>query len=67
MMQAHRTAAPQKGTGPKRPPSYSEGADEAPKTLDEEPVDVEESTPAEERSSVEGVKPAPKTPPVFED
>ena len=51
---------------PKRPYSYDESADEAPKLLDEEPVDVEESRPAEERESEESVPTPPKMPPVFE-
>lgn len=56
------------GEGPKRPYSYSEGADEAPKLIDEEPVEIEESIPAEKRSSIEGVEPEDEnTPPLFEE
>ena len=59
------TAGPRKGG--RRPFSYSEDADEAPKVLDEEPVDVEKSTPAEKRSSVESVEPEDdNAPPAFE-
>lgn len=58
-----QTSGPRKGG--KRPFSYSEEADEAPKLLDEEPVDVEESTPADKRSSVESVD-TDDEPPVFE-
>ncbi len=54
--------------GPKRPPSYSEGTDEGQKTLDEEPVDIEESNPADKRTSVESVEPDDENePPVFEE
>lgn len=56
-----------RGKKPKRPYSYSEGTDEAPKLIDEEPVDIEESTPAEERQSEETVPPVRKMPPVFEE
>ena len=59
-------SAPPREKKPKRPYSYNEGADEAPKLIDEEPVDVEESTPAEERQSEESVPPPSKMPPVFE-
>jgi hypothetical protein len=53
--------------GPKRPPSYSEEVDEAPKLLDEEPVDVEKDHPADKRSSVEGEpEDNGKAPPLFE-
>lgn len=53
--------------GGKRPFSYSEETDEAPKVLDEEPVDIEESNPAEKRSSVESIDPEDDDePPVFE-
>lgn len=61
-------AAPRGGRGPRRPFSYNEGADETPKLLEIEPVDVEQSNPAEERSSVESV-PADdeEQPPLFEE
>lgn len=55
-----------KGLGPKRPYSYTEGTDESQKLLDEEPVDVEENTPADKRSSVESVEPADDAP-LFEE
>ena len=67
MTNAGSPATPPRGKKPKRPYSYNEGADEAPKLLDEEPVDIEESTPAEERESEESVPPTSKTPPVFEE
>jgi hypothetical protein len=62
-------AAPPKGKGPKRPYSYTEGTDESPSLLEEEPVDIEESTPADKRSSVESVESDDddKTPPLFEE
>ncbi len=49
--------------------SYGEDVDEAPKLLNEEPVDVEAGTPAEDRSSVESVPPEPDrtSPPAFEE
>lgn len=60
--------APCQDAGPKRPPSNTEEADEAPGQLDQEPVDVEENTPAGERTSVEDVPPEDdETPPVFEE
>jgi hypothetical protein len=59
---------PPRSKRPQRPPSYSEEADEAPKLLDEEPVDVEENHPADQRSSVEGQpQDRAKEPPVFEE
>ncbi|WP_193367606.1 hypothetical protein [Pelagibius marinus] len=59
---------PRKGKQPKRPYSYTEGTDESPSLLEEEPVDVEESTPADKRSSVESVDDDDdKTPPLFEE
>ena len=65
MTRIGQTAGPPKGG--KRPFSYSEDADEAPKALDEEPVDIEESTPADKRGSVEGVESEDDAePPVFE-
>ncbi|SMF48415.1 hypothetical protein SAMN06265365_11652 [Tistlia consotensis] len=64
--QSDRAAAP-RGRRPKRPSSYSEQLDESPKLLETEPVDVEESTPAEERQSVESPPPDERTPPVFEE
>jgi len=61
-------SAPRKGKGPKRPYSYNEGTDEAPKLLEEEPVDIEESNPADKRTSVESVESDDeKTPPLFEE
>jgi hypothetical protein len=61
-------AGPPKGKGPKRPYSYTEGTDESPSLLEEEPVDVEESTPADKRSSVESIESDDKdTPPLFEE
>lgn len=61
--------APGRGQGPKRPYSYTEGTDESPELLEEEPVDIEESTPADKRSSVESVEAEDdeKTPPAFEE
>lgn len=62
------TEAPPKGEGPKRPYDYNEGTDESPTLIEEEPVDVEESTPADKRGSVESVEPEDdKTPPLFEE
>jgi len=62
-------ADPRRGKGPKRPYSYSEGSDESPSLMEEEPVDIEESTPADKRSSVESVESDDddKTPPLFEE
>lgn len=60
-------AAPPKRKGPKRPYSYSEGTDESPSLLEQEPVDIEESTPADKRSSVEGVESDDTEPPLFEE
>lgn len=68
MMAIHEGAGPPKGRGPKRPYSYSEGTDESPSLLEEEPVDVEESTPADKRNSVESVEPDDNNaPPLFEE
>lgn len=54
--------------GPKRPPTYAEDVDEAPKLLEEEPVDIEESNPAGQRDSVQSVPPEKeKAPPLFEE
>lgn len=59
---------PPRSKRPQRPLSYSEETDEAPKLLDEEPVDVEESNPADKRSSVESEsQDRPQEPPVFEE
>jgi len=67
-MTGNRITAPPNGKGPKRPPNYSEGTDESPTQLDEEPVDIEESTPADKRSSVESIEPEDdKIPPLFEE
>ena len=66
-MSNNGTAEGPRGKKPKRPYSYNEGTDEAPKLIDEEPVDVEESTPAEERQSEETIPPPRKMPPVFEE
>lgn len=63
----HAHAGPPKRKGPKRPYSYSEGTDESPSLLEEEPVDVEESTPADKRSSVESIEKDSKDPPLFEE
>jgi len=40
----------------KRHHSYDESVDEPAKLLEEEPVEIEESTPAEENEPVEGAK-----------
>jgi len=48
--------------------SYSEQADEAPKLLEDEPVEVERELPAEENSPVERIEPHVRPPsPLFED
>ena len=48
--------------------SYSEQADEAPKLLESEPVEVERELPAEENSPVERIEPHVRPPsPLFED
>ena len=60
-------AAPPRGRRPKRRSGYSEQLDESPTLLETEPVDVEESTPAGERQSVESPPPDDRTPPVFEE
>lgn len=54
--------------GPKRPLSYDEGVDEAPDLIETEPVEIERSTPAGERSSVQS-EPVDDDvpPPLFED
>lgn len=60
--------SPPRSKHPQRPPSYSEDANEATKLLEEEPVDVEESHPAYERSSVQSEpQDRDKQPPVFEE
>jgi hypothetical protein len=61
-------APPYKRPLPKRPLSYAEGVDESPSILNIEEIDVEENTPADQRSSVESV-PSDKerVPPLFED
>jgi len=61
-----KTAA-RRRKGPKRPLTYTEGLDEPQDLIDAEPVDVEQSIPASDRSSVEGVPPEEATPPVFEE
>jgi hypothetical protein len=62
------SGTPPRSKRPQRPPSYNEEADEAPKLLEEEPVDVEESHPAYERSSVQSEPQGrDKEPPVFEE
>lgn len=62
--------------GPNREPprvwrkrsSYSEQTDEAPKLLEDEPVEMERELPAEDNSPVEGTKPHGRPPsPLFED
>lgn len=54
--------------GPKRPLSYNEGVDEAPNLIESEPVEIEKSTPAGERTSVQS-EPADDdfAPPLYED
>ena len=48
--------------------SYSEQADEAPKLLESEPVEVERELPAEDNLSVERAEPRSRPPsPMFED
>ena len=48
--------------------SYSEQADEAPKLLEDEPVEVERELPAEDNLSVERAEPRSRPPsPMFED
>lgn len=47
------------GTGPKRRQrhySYNEAVDEPGKLLDDEPVEIEEERPAEDKRPVEGVE-----------
>lgn len=67
MTRTKHAAAPPRGKPPKRPPGYDEGVNEAPDALDAEAVEVEEAIPADERTSVESVKPADTVPPVFEE
>jgi len=68
MAATYDQAPPPKSKGPKRPLSYSEGTDEAPQLLDEESVDVEKSTPADKRTSIESVeKDEENAPPIFEE
>lgn len=64
------------GTGSDRGPprlrsrrgSYSEQTDEAPKLLEEEPVEMERELPAEDNSPVEPAEPHQRPPlPLFED
>jgi len=48
--------------------SYSEQTDEAPKLLEDEPVEVERELPAEDNSPVERTEPHGRPPsPLFED
>ena len=62
-----QNAGSRSGEGPRRPFNYSEDSDESPTLLEEEPVDIEESTPADKRDSVESVEPDDADePPVFE-
>ena len=62
--------------GPNREPprqrrkrsSYSEQTDEAPKLLEDEPVEMERELPAEDNSPVERTEPHGRPPsPLFED
>jgi hypothetical protein len=64
------------GGGPNREPprdrrdrrSYSEQTDEAPKLLEDEPVEVERELPAEDNSPIESTEPHGRPPsPSFED
>jgi hypothetical protein len=48
--------------------SYAEQTDEAPKLLEDEPVEVERELPAEDNSPVERTEPRGRPPsPLFED
>jgi hypothetical protein len=48
--------------------SYSEQTDEAPKLLEDEPVEVERELPAEDNSPIERTEPHSRPPPpLFED
>jgi len=55
--------APRKG----RRRSYDESLDEPAKLINDEPVDVEKETPAEENDPVERPEPEDPSPPAFED
>lgn len=62
------TDAPPRSKAPKRPPGYNEEVDEAPGQLDDQPVDVEENHPADQRDSVERApEESEKQPPLYED
>jgi hypothetical protein len=53
---------------PKRRGSYSEQTDEAPRLLENEPVEVERELPAEDNSPVERTEPDRRPPsPLFEE
>ena len=55
--------APRKG----RRRSYDESLDEPAKLINDESIDVEKETPAEENEPVEGPAPNDASPPAFED
>ena len=66
------SSVPETGGEPPRQPnrrrSYSEQTDEAPKLLENEPVEVERELPAEDNSPVERSEPSRRPPPpLFEE
>ena len=53
---------------PVRPNAYSEGEDEAPKLIEEEPVDIERDIPDTENQSIESEeRQGEAEPPLFEE
>ncbi len=53
---------------PSRPDAYSEGENEAPGLIEEEPVDMERETPETENEPVEREdRPEKSDPPIFEE
>jgi hypothetical protein len=52
---------------PKRPPAYSEGENESPRLVDEEPTEIERDFPETENQPVERDDSDAAEPPIFEE